>query len=406
MNKRVVISGIGVVSPIGIGRDAFWQNLIAGTQGLKVIGLFDVSGFSCKKGGEITDLETHRFFDSKKLLHTDRSIQLVCCAAKLALEDAGLQVQDTNRSTIGVVIGSNLGSVRSVGEFDRTLISEGFWALNAISFPNTVHNSPSSQVSLKLGVDCFNTTISTGYPASLDSIIYGVDSVRSGRAKMVLAGGVEELCQELFVSYYVSGLLSGSPDGKEFCAPFDKRRNGIILGEGSAVIILEEYEEAKKRGGPIYAEVLGHGMSFEPPVQNGSLAGYEGVKRAIGQALSSAQLRPDDIDYVSANANSSRDYDRMEAIALRRVGLEKTSVSSIKSMVGECCSASGSFQVCAAALALEKQLVPPTVNYREFDPHCDLNIIAQTTEQRVNRALVNSIGCNGNNTSLILGRSH
>ena len=407
MKKRVVITGLGIISSIGIGVEHFWNSLLQGKSGIRPITLFDTSKLRSKHGGEITDFDPKSLLGPKGLQYFDRTTSLICSATKLALEDAKIEISDLNRSEIGVVVGTALGSMASIGDFERTAITEGVNAVLPMSFPNTVLNSFAGHVAIKFGIEGFNSTLSTGGNSALDAIIYGLDSIRMERSPVVLAGGGEGLCMETYWGAYLTGLLSGSNDGHdEICAPFDKRRNGIILGEGSAMLVLEDFEYAKRRGAKIYAEILNYGSTYDNNRSKRNNNGVEGAIRSMSQALEYSAISPQDINYICASANSTVDGDKVEALAVKRVfgeGNAKMYVSSIKSMTGECYSAMGAMQVCASALAVSDGMIPPTINFREKDPDCDLNLVVNESRRaEASAAMTNSFACTGNSSSLII----
>jgi 3-oxoacyl-[acyl-carrier-protein] synthase II len=252
-------------------------------------------------------------------------------------------------------------------DFDKESLCEGAQYVNPALFSNTVINSPASQVSLRFKIKGLNATIATGWTASLEALRYAFDFLRQGRLKVVLAGGVEEMCLQLFAGFYKSGCLAGLKESEvELSCPFDKRRNGIILGEGSAMLVLEDYDAALSRQAQIYAEVKGFGRGF----------GEGGLKKSMGGALKSSRLLPEDIDCIFAAANSTEELDRLEACSIKETFPQRPPVSAIKSMLGEGYSSAGALQAAAAVAALKKGFIAPTINYRDSDASCDLNIVA------------------------------
>ena len=408
MNKRVVITGIGVISSNGIGKDAFFAAISEGVSGIKPVSLFDTHSFKAKTAGEIKDFAPQDFLGQKGLRTLDRSTKLVASATKLALDDAHLEITEENTLDIGVTVGTTMGSVQSISEFDKESIREGPRYVNPALFANTVINSPASQVSIKFNIKGFNSTISTGFTASLDAVNYAADFIRLGRAKIVLAGGVEELCIQTFLGFYKAGFLAGIDSGPEISCPFDKRRNGVVLGEGSCMLVLEDLESAQARGAKIYAQILGFGSGFDAyRIDKYNLNG-SGLKKAMRMSLEEAGIKPEEIDYVCSGANSTQEADLMETEAIKDVfgqQSKKLPVSSIKSMVGECFSASGSLQSAAAVSSIEKQEIPPTINYQQKDERCDLNyVVNQAQSAKIENVLVNAFGPSGCNSSLIISR--
>lgn len=408
MNRKVVVTGIGVLSPIGIGKDNYWDGLFHGKTGYRSISLFDTAPFSVNIAGEINDFDPVLFLGKKGLRTLDRSTRLVNSAAKLAIDDANLQITDDNTHSIGVSVGTTFGSLHSISQFDRDGLIEGPKLVNPSHFPNTVLNSPASQVSIRFKIKGFNTTISTGFCASLDAVSYAADFIRLNRADVVLAGGVEELCEETFLGFHNIGCLSGLDSSEPFCCPFDKRRNGIILSEGAAILILEDEEHAAKRGAQIMARVLGYGNSFDPAADFYFGHAGKGLGNSIDIALKDASLNPEDIGYISSCANSTKGLDRMETKVIKDIFGEKAfhiPVTSIKSMIGESFSASGALSLAAAVGALKQGIIPPTMNYMEKDPECDLDYVPNISRQRsIDKALVISSDPYGQNTAIVLGK--
>ena len=408
MGRRVVISGIGVLSPIGIGRHNYWEGLFQGKTGFRIITLFDTAPFQVHHAGEITDFDPLSLLGKKGLRDLDRSTKLICSAAKLALDDANLQVTEANTHSTGVSIGTTFGSLHSISQFDRTGLIEGPRLVNPSHFPNTVINSPASHVSIRFKIKGFNTTISTGFCASLDAVSYAADFIKLNRADVVLAGGVEELCEETFLGFHKLGCLSGTDGTEPVCCPFDARRNGIIFSEGAAVLVLEDEEHALRRGAVILARVLGYGNAFDPSADSRFNHAGQGLKNAVVQALQDASLNPVDIDHVCACSNSTKGLDRMETAVIKEVFGKHAytiPVSSIKSMVGESFSASGALSLSAGIGAIQRGLIFPTANYNERDPECDLDYVAGGTRQKqIRNIVVTSADPFGQNTAIILGR--
>jgi 3-oxoacyl-[acyl-carrier-protein] synthase II len=408
MERKVVISGIGVLSPIGIGRDNYWEGLFQGRTGFRKITLFDTAPFQVHHAGEMADFEPLAFLGKKGLRDLDRSTKLICSAAKLALDDARLQITEVNTHSTGVSIGTTFGSLHSISQFDRTSLIEGPRFVNPSHFPNTVINSPASHVSIRFKIKGFNTTISTGFCASLDAVAYAADFIKLNRADVVLAGGVEELCEETFMGFHKLDYLSGADGSEPVCRPFDARRNGIILSEGAAVLVLEDEAHALNRGATILARVMGYGNAFDPSADSRFNHAGQGLKHAVVHALEDASLNPEDIDYICACANSTKGLDRLETRAIKEVfgrHAYAIPVSSIKSMVGESFSASGALSLAAGIGAIQKGLIFATINYKEKDPGCDLDYVAGKTRQKqIRNVLVTAADPYGQNSAIVLGR--
>jgi 3-oxoacyl-[acyl-carrier-protein] synthase II len=407
-DRKAVVTGLGVLSPVGTGRNAFWESLIQGRTGIRPVTLFDTASFNVHVAGEIIDFDPVALLGKKGLRTLDRSTRLISSAAKLALDDAKLEVTSNNTGSMGISVGTTFGSLHSIAQFDRVGLIEGPRYVNPSLFPNTVINSPASQVSIRLGIKGFNTTVSTGFCAGLDAISYACDFIRLNRADVVLAGSVEELCEETFLGFHNLGCLSGSDGSNPISCPFDARRTGVVLAEGAAILVLEEEEHALKRGADILGKISGCGNSFDPSAEKNFVHKGNGLRQAVSLALKDASLEPNDIDYVSSCANSTRGLDCMETKVLKNVFGEyafKVPVSSIKSMIGESFSASGALSVAAAIGVINKGIIPPTVNYQQKDSECDLDYVPnQSRQKQTENILVTSADPYGQNSAIVISK--
>ena len=401
---RVVITGLGVIAPNGIGKDAFWDALFEGCCGIKPITLFETAFFKAKSAGECGGFNAEEFLGVKGLRNLDRSTKLVCCAAKLAIEDARLNITEENTNDIGVVTATTLSVIGDISEFIKQASEQGPKSVNPAMFPGTTINFPSSQISIRFGVRGFNTTVSTGFSASLDALKYAVDFIKLNRAKVVLVAGVEALFFQSFVGFHKLGFLAGIK-GEELCCPFDRRRNGISIGEGAGVLVLENRDYAVSRKTKIYAEVKAVESLFDPFRSGKYNPKGDGLKRSISHVLKRSQVKREGIDYICAAANSVQTQDAVETKVIKEVfgaRAKEIPVSSIKSMIGETVSASGVLQIAASLGAIERNLIPPTINYKEPDPECDLDYVAnKAREATVRVAMSNAFGFGGHNSVLV-----
>jgi 3-oxoacyl-[acyl-carrier-protein] synthase II len=400
MPKRVMITGIGVVSPVGVGADAFWSSLILGTSGIAPATLFSTTQWPSHCVAEVKDAD--KLLPAARKWAFARSITLAVSAARLALSDAGIEICDKTGDETGVVYGATLGCLKLLAHFDQQSLREGPRLCDPMAFPDTGVSAPSCRVSIELGLRAFNTTLSNGQTSGLDAIAYAASFIRNGRASTVLAGGVEELCEETFFGHHRLGLLATPCNGTaEFCRPFDRGRNGLVLGEGSAVLVLEDYEHARSRGAKMLAEFRGYGSAFHP---DGFDARGNDATRAIEQALRHATIAKSDIGAIFANANSGRAADRMESVVLAKVFQDgQPAITAIKSMVGESYSAAGAMQAAASVLSLTHRMVPPTIGYLHADPaNPPVAVVTRAVPFDRPAVIVNAFGCNGNNASLVL----
>lgn len=401
----MVVTGIGVISPLGSGREDFSAALLRGNSGVRPVSLFDTSGLKSKSAAEVSSFRAEDYLGAKGLRNLDRSTRLITSAARLALDDSGLEVTEENSGDIGVAVGTALGGIRSISDFDREILTEGPRYVSPGLFSNTVINSPASQVSIKFNIKGFNTTLSSGFSASLDAIGYAADFLRRGRIEAVLAGGVEELCIQTYLAFYKAGCLAGGEKREdETSCPFDKRRNGVIFGEGACLLVLEDMEYALARGADIHAEVLGFANNFDCHRRPSN----DGISRTMRSALDKAGVAEGDIDYICSGANSSKEADLAETKAIKEVfkhRAKEIKISSVKSMIGECFSASGAMQTAASVAALQAQSVPPTINYKEKDPLCDLDYTPnKSVEAKIDKVLINSFGAGGSCSSLVISK--
>jgi len=392
MSGKIVITGLGVISSIGIGWRDFSRALFQGKSGISEIDLFDTRNFQVKNAGQIQDFKAQDFLGTQGLRTLDRSTKLLLSAARLALDEAKILINAENTGEIGIAVGTTFGSLESISSFDKVALTDGPAYVNPALFSNTVINSPASQLAIRFGITGFNATISNGFSASLDAIKYACDFLNQKRATIVLAAGVEELCVQTFLGFYKLGCLAGLKTGPAISCPYDKRRNGLLLGEGACVLVLEDLACALQRKAKIYAEILGFGRARQ-------------MSLAMQRALEEAALAPEDIDYICACANSTLELDRLESEAIKKVFLPSNPyVSSVKSMLGECLSAGGALAVAAGLASIENQCIAPNINYVEKDPQCDLNIVKEAFSDKVQHVLINAFSKDAFHSSLIIGR--
>ena len=411
MNRRIVITGLGVLASTGIGKNEFWTGLKEGRSGMKPITLFDMSTCRTKLGGEISDFNTQNILGDKGLRNLDRTTKLALCASQLALDDAGIKypLAESDTDEFGVSLGSTMGSVWSISEFDKEALRNGPRSVNPALFSNTVMNSPASHINIRFNIQGFSSTVSTGFCSSIDAIYYAINQLELYDYKVVLSGGVEEMCEQTYKGFHKIGHLAGSRPGKEEVnCPYDKRRNGIMFGEGAVIVVLEEIEHAKKRNAKIYAEILGYGTSFDPKSRNIYSPKAEGAAEAIKMCLDDAGAGISDIDYISASGNSTLDCDYMETNAIKNVFGDRAKsipISSIKSMVGESFSASGALNLASSLGVFEEEFIPPTINYVQPDKRCDLDYVPNKSQKdRVKNILIDSFSPTGSNSTLAIGK--
>lgn len=407
MQDRVVITGMGVISPIGTGKSAFWSGLRDGCDGIRTISLFPTSRSKCNKAAEVSHFKAEDYFFKKGLACLSRTAEMVCAASNLALADMRIDFSAVDLAEVGVVIGTTYGNINSMVQFGEGIYTEGPRFVNPMLFPNTVINSAAGYASILLGNTGLNVTISSGNSSAVAAIMYAVTVLRRNEAKIIFAGGGEELSQFVYLGFYHSGQLSGSQDHQEEdSTPFDRRRNGFFLGEGAAILALERLDHAIARKAPILAEIVGCDSRFSPDSVTSEERKVAIQVKAMTNALKTAQLSREDVSYISASANGSLLGDRIEAKAIKAVFEEDAKeipISAIKSMIGESFGAAGALQIAGAVLSLQSDMVPPTVNFQEGDSDTALpGISAEQRHMKCHTVMVNCFDHTRNCSTLIL----
>jgi len=402
VTARIVVTGAGVISSLGAGVEEFENALFEGKSGIGPRTLF-TDTVPAAAAGEIREFSPQQWLGSKGLRVLDRSARLVCVSASMALRASGLSQTESAEGDpdLGLVLGTMFGSVHSIASFDYSGLMDGPNLVNPMEFPNTVINSPAGQAAIKHKLRGVNSTISAGVVSGLYAIHYAMEFLRFGRAAALLAGGVEELCEESYLSFAKAGWQS--PTGR--LAPFSPHRDGSILGEGSAVWMLETAERAKKRGVTPLLEVCAFGAAHDARHISEFNPRGEGAAAAIREALKAANIGPEAIACVVANAGGSRTGDAMEARALRSVfgdRLDGIPICAPKAAFGECLGASGALLALTAGAALRRRSAPPTAGFQAVEEN--LRLSGQAQPFNGDYALVNCFGCDGNNAALVLRR--
>jgi 3-oxoacyl-[acyl-carrier-protein] synthase II len=400
-DRRVVITGVGIVSSIGIGKDEFWKNLIAGKSGISRIASFDTKGFDRHFGGEVKNFKPEEFIDKRIVGRMGRASQLAVAAARLALEDAGLNIRALSRSRSGVCVGTTMGEAQILEKIDTIWTDKGDRHIDYKSillYPSSIIPIHLAHLfELKSGISLFSNACSAGNY----SIGHAYDLIKTGSADFMFAGG-----SDVFSRINLTGFSRLFAMAPRKCQPFDKNRKGMIVGEGSGILILEPLENAKKRKANIYAEVLGYGLSCDAYQMTASTV--EGVSRCMKKAMREADIGPDDVDYISAHGTGTQHNDKTECSALREVfksQIKKIAVSSIKSMLGHTMGAAAAIEAISCCLSIKNSIIPPTINYETPDPECDIDCVPnKAREKEVKIALNNSYAFGGNNACLVLKR--
>ena len=405
MVQDFAITGVGIVSPFGVGSDPFRQGIRGGIDAVSRITSFDTQRFKVHTGGELKNFQPQKVLGLKGLRNLNRSTLFLLTAAQEALSDANIEINDSTTDNIGVCTGTTFSHIESIVDFDREVFEEGIKAANPAIFPSTVLSAASSQVSIRFNIQGFNATISTGYTSSLEALKWSIDALETEKAEVVLSCGVETLNPALFFGFHKLGYMAGIK-GIPVSCPFDRRRNGPLHGEGAVTFCVEKVSSARKRGVRIYAKIKGACSFFDAYRMGKICPGGEGVEKAIQMALDEAGISACDVDYISSCANSSQSLDKIEVKVLKRLfgkKLNQIPVSSIKSMIGETCSVSGALQIASCIYAMEEGVVPPTINYKEKDPECDIDCVPNKAQAKeVNFALVTNFGPGGYNSACVL----
>jgi 3-oxoacyl-[acyl-carrier-protein] synthase II len=410
--KRIVITGIGTVSPCGLGKEKFWNYLEKGKSAIRDISTFDTTGLKCKKAGEVRNFNLKRLVDTTGIRFMVRSTHFALAGTSLALNDAKLKVPipEQKAKSYGVALGVATGSVHSLVFLEKSILTKGARYINPQALPNGGPNATTSQLSISFNIKGFNTTIGSSFSSGTDAIFYASNMIRNYGYKVVLVGSVEELGEEVLQGLIRRKCLSGSKSSraKEISRPYDGKRNGFVLGEGASVMVIEDLEHARKRKAKIYAEVKGQGFSFAADAKDSFSNNKESVERAMKQALYEFGYPKRNIDYIAGCANATLECDYIESEAIKGVFKEKSKdipVSSIKSIIGESLSAGSSFNVASAVGAIERGFIPPTINYKNPDKKCDLNIVAnKRIKKDVNNVLVTAFDYSGFNSAIVIGK--
>jgi len=402
-SQRIVITGIGMVSPLGIGKEEFSRRLFAGDCAIAEVQSFDTASFSSHRGAEVKNFQPRDHVSLKNIRRMDKTSLFTAAAARLALADAGLPVNEENRDRIGILLGTAFGATDVTVQFATTLLTEGPALVNPILVPNTVMNAPAGHTSIELGFRGVNTTVTHFAVSAEMAMAYAASEIRRGAADFMLAGGVDILSKfyyETLTKFHAVSPLDGR---EESCRPFDMERNGTVAAEGCGIILLESLASARRRGRQPYCEIRGAGFGSSPATPTGWSRNETGITRTINRALQNAGLRADDIQAISAAANGGRELDALEDAAYASVfGAVKKPplLTSVKGALGESFSGGG-LRACALALAMEKNLLPPTVGLRS--PLSQQNFVAgEKREITIANALLAGISSGGTYAYLVV----
>lgn len=408
--RRVVITGLGAVTPLGNNKDSFFKSLIAGRSGVAVITNFDPTGYTCIIGAEVKDFDPTDFIEPKKLRHLDRFTQFAIIAAREAIADASLEINDDNADRIGVIVGSGIGGLRTLEDQHQVLMERGPRRVSPYLVPMMIPDLAAGQISIYFGAKGPNWCSVSACASSSHAVGESFEAIRRGAADICITGGSEAPITPLGVAGFASArtLSTRNEEPEKASRPFDMDRDGFVIGEGAGILVIETLESARERGAKIYAEVTGYGATGDAyhitsPDETG-----RGAARSMELALEQASLLPSEVDYINAHGTSTPMNDRLETMAIKQVfgnGSYDLLISSTKSMTGHLLGAAGGIELVASALAIENDQIPPTINLDNADPDCDLNYVPnESISREIDVVLSNSFGFGGHNASVLIQR--
>jgi 3-oxoacyl-[acyl-carrier-protein] synthase II len=407
MARRVVVTGLGAVSPLGTGIDKNWQALCSGKSGIGRIAKFDPSPFSSQIAGEVKDFNSEDFLDKQQVRRFDIFIHYAVASARMAMEESGLKIDESNGHRVGCITGSGLGGLSMLEHFHQILLERGPRKISPFFIPGMIANMAPGQIAIEFGAKGPNLSIETACAASSHAIGESFRMIREGIADAMITGGAEAVVTPLALGGFCSmrALSTRNDEPEKASRPFDLGRDGFVMGEGAGIVILEELEHALERGAPVYAELVGYGMSGDAHHVSAPHPEGEGAIACMKMALEYAGIGPEEIDYINAHGTSTKLNDISENKAIKAVFGDhayKLAVSSTKSMTGHLLGGAGGLEAIYTVLALKHGIIPPTVNYETPDPECDLDYVPNVARKSdPNVAMTNSFGFGGTNASLV-----
>lgn len=406
--KRVVITGLGAITPIGIGKDNFWKSLLEGKSGIGPITRFNAENHDAKIAAEVKDYNPQDYFDKKEAKRMDKFAQFAVAATSLAFKDGNIDLDSLNKDRIGTIIGSGIGGIETLETEEVKYMEKGPNRVSPLFIPMMISNMAAGQVSMNFGLRGSSMTITTACASATHAIGESFRMIKHGYADMIVTGGTESSITPLAVAGFCSmkALSTRNDDPSKACRPFDKERDGFIMGEGAGIVILEELDHAIKRGATIYAEVVGYGATSDAFHITQPDPEANGARNAMRLALEDGNVDYTEVGYINAHGTSTYFNDKLETLAIKTLFKEhayKLNVSSTKSMTGHLLGAAGGIEAIAVALALKEGMIPPTINLDNPDEECDLNYTPnKAVKKDINYALSNSLGFGGHNASILL----
>ena len=405
--RRVVVTGVGVVSPLGTGNAKNWDALTAGKSGIDQITRFDASGLPVTIAGEVRDFNPEDYIEKKEIKKMDLFIHYAIAAAQLAMDDSGLVIDDTNAERVGVLVGAGLGGLPAIERYHSLLLEGGYKKISPFFIPMLIINLAPGHISIRFGAKGPNVSSVSACATGTHSIGDAYHIIKRGDADAMIAGGTESTVTPLGIGGFavMKALSTRNDDPQGASRPFEKGRDGFVLGEGAGIVVLEEYEAAKQRGAKIYGEVVGYGLTGDAYHLTAPAPDGEGAARCMKMALKGAGINPEDVNYINAHGTSTPMNDLYETMAIKSVfgnHAKKVMVSSTKSMTGHLLGAAGGIEAAFTLMAMQNGVVPPTINYSEPDPACDLDYVPNTArDAQVTYALSNNFGFGGTNATLL-----
>jgi len=405
--RRVVVTGVGVVSPLGVGLEQNWTALTQGKSGIDRITRFDASELPSQIAGEVKDFNPEDFMDKKEVKKMDLFIQYALAAADMAMTDSGLVVNEENAERVGVLVGAGLGGLPAIERYHEAMMEGGYKKVSPFFIPMLIINLAPGHISIRYGAKGPNLSTVSACATGTHSIGDAYHIIKRGDADAMIAGGSESTITPLGIAGFnvMRALSTRNDDPAAASRPFDKGRDGFVMGEGAGIVVLEEYEAAKKRGAKIYAEVAGYGATGDAYHLTAPAPEGEGAARCMKMAMRGAGVNPEEVDYINAHGTSTPFNDFYETLAIKSTLGEhsrKVMVSSTKSMTGHALGAAGGLEAVYTLLAMDRGVVPPTINYTDPDPECDLDYVPNTARQaEVRVAMSNSLGFGGTNGTLL-----
>ena len=406
MKRRVVITGLGAITPIGNNIDSFWEGIKSGKNGIDEISLFNAENLKVKMAAEVKDFDPSNFIDKKEAKRMDRYTQFAVIAAEESIKDSNLDFNTLNRERIGVMFGSGIGGLCTIESQIRTLVAKGPNRVSPLTIPMAISNIASGTIAIKYGILGSTLSLTSACATSTHCIGEAYRSIKDGYLDIVVAGGAEaSICEFGIAGFQSLTALSRSEDKNRASIPFDKERNGFVMGEGAGSLILEDLDSALKRGAKIYAEVVGYGSTCDAYHITSPCLDGDGAYRAMRDALTDADISADKISYINAHGTSTEINDKVETLAIKKAlgdNYMNAYVSSTKSMTGHLLGAAGAIEAIVSIKALQDNFVPATINYVNEDEDCDLNLVAnEGKDSNVEYTMSNSLGFGGHNGTLI-----